>query len=81
MSALLRWLSRMLGEQDGTPSSKRVAYVGAFLAGTACVVGALLRYGLTALWVDAFTVYLATFTLGYVGGKFADRGQTPPVAP
>ena len=77
---LVEWTRRMLAEQDGTPSSKRVTYVGAFVAATGWLSAEWVRRGMTDLWVNALTAYLAAFTVGYVGGKMSERSQggNPP---
>lgn len=72
---LIHWCNQMLSEQDGTPSSKRVAYIGAFLTATVALLGALWRDGMTEPWDTAFLVYCGAFVTGYVGGKVAERNQ------
>jgi F420-0:gamma-glutamyl ligase-like protein len=75
LAALVVWAKQLVAEHDGTVSSKRVTYVGAFVVTTACLVFSLIKFGHTALWNDAFTIYCGTWVVGYVGGKLADRGS------
>ena len=84
LGPLVGWVSRMMAEQDGTPSSKRATYVGAFVTMTVALLGSLIKWGHTDIWNEAFAIYGGVFVLGYVGGKLADRGTnspTPPPAP
>lgn len=74
-----RWLSRMLSEGDGTPSTKRVCFFGTTLAAI-IFCGCLLCSKNAALGVD-----LAKWLLTTVGGAFAitrlaEYGQTPPTS-
>jgi len=74
---LSRWISRMLSEGDGTPSTKRVAFMLATVAAVALCVGLFLRHGMEQLAVD-----LMKWTLTAAGGaygvtRWAEFGDKP----
>ena len=80
MNTLLSWVNRMLSEADGTPSSKRLAFV--------MVIGVLSGIAIALTAVTCSDARLAADTLksvvgwlgsagglGYVGGKLADASR------
>ena len=86
MNNILSWFNRILSETDGTPSSKRLGYV--------FVIGILSGVTVALTVITCSDPHLAQDALksvvgwlasaggfGYVGGKFADRGQNDSSTP
>ena len=78
MNGALTWLSRMLSESDGTPSSKRTAFV--LTVGVMCGIAIALTCitctdkALAAQTLQDIVPWLAAAGgFGYVGGKVADK--------
>lgn len=78
MNKVMTWVSKMLSEADGTPSSKRFAFIftvgllgGVTLALTVitCTDPKLAADALKS----ALTWFASSGALGYVGGKAADN--------
>ena len=80
---MTNWISRMLSEADGTPSSKRVGYIlvvvtlaGAILGFTAALLIKADTAQLVSIYNTTVGILAAAGTTGYVGGKAVDRGQS-----
>jgi hypothetical protein len=88
MNALITWLSKMLSEADGTPSSKRFVFVfgTGFAGGVVVTLACTIAYKATGtelvgMFSYVYNGFLMAVTGGYVGGKLADGrapGATPP---
>jgi hypothetical protein len=83
MDALWAWVSKMLSETDGTPSSKRVVMVygagvasGIVAALTVFVMAKCTAEQVSNMFPTVFIAFLTSTVLGYVGGKAAERGQS-----
>jgi len=77
---LSRWISRMLSEGDGTPSTKRVCFVLATVAAVALCAGLFLRHGMEQLAVDLMKWTITAAGAAYGITRFAEYGDgaTPP---
>jgi len=77
---LSRWISRMLSEGDGTPSTKRVAFMLATVTAVALCVGLFLRHGMEPLAVDLMKWTLTAAGAAYGITRWAEygNGATPP---
>ncbi len=74
---LSRWISRMLSEGDGTPSTKRVCFVLATVAAVALCAGLFLRHGMEPLAVDLMKWTLTAAGAAYGITRFAEYGNAP----
>jgi hypothetical protein len=77
---LSRWISRMLSEGDGTPSTKRVAFMLATVAAVVLCAGLFLRHGMEPLAVDLMKWTLTAAGAAYGITRWAEYGNsaTPP---
>lgn len=80
---LTRWISHMLSEGDGTPSTKRVCFVLSTVAAVALCAGLFLRQGMEALAVDLMKWTLTAAGAAFGITRWAEYGDssTPPSPP
>ncbi len=73
-----KWLKE-LTSSNGNVSSKRVAYLGVIVSSIAWLTSQLVSTGITTEWVTAFQTLLASVSVGYVGGVFAEKKEKEEV--
>lgn len=76
MKTLFGWLHRAFSEGDGSPSTKRVVFVGAVAAAIIlCFADFAANRSLTINCVSLATAALTAAGGAYVGGRFAERNE------
>ena len=75
--SIIKWVSLMLSEGDGTPSAKRVCFLLAITSSIALCFGLFLRHGFEALVVDLAKSVLITAGAAYGVTRWAEYGNAP----
>jgi hypothetical protein len=75
---LSRFISRMLSEGDGTPSTKRVCFLLATVGAVGLCLGLFLRHGMEPLAVDLMKWTLTAAGSAYAITRWSEYGSTPP---
>jgi hypothetical protein len=72
-----RWISRMLSEGDGTPSTKRVAFLLAITSAIILCLGLFVRHD-SAPAVDLMKWIVTAAGTAYGITRFAEYGNSTP---
>src|SRR5437764_11225270 len=77
LTSVLHWLSRMLSEGDGTPSTKRVCFFIVTNAAVGLCLGLFLRHGMETLATDLMKWTVTAAGAAYGITRFAEYGSGP----
>jgi hypothetical protein len=77
MKTLARWISRMLSEGDGTPSTKRVCFLLAITSSIALCIGLAVRGQSEQGAIDLMKWILTTAGGAYAITRWSEYGDKP----
>lgn len=73
----MNWLKRLLSEQNGEPSSRRLLFALVVICVLAYLGWHLFKHGLDTVWADVARVLVGTTGGAVAVGRFAENNNKP----